>query len=413
MKNLEKLETPSFDTMSPVQQRKSKKGLIERIVSTGFQSAQHGTLSIHLPNGKRVVHSGSKAGSYAELKFNSWKAALSCVLGNDLNFAEAYMDGEISCPDLTALFSWYLTNENYLSKETVLSKPMKAINRFIHKVLNDNNKRGSRKNISYHYDLGNDFYTQWLDQSMSYSAADFSTTQDLYEAQQNKYKRISDSLELKDGERLLEIGCGWGGFAEHTSKEFSLNYKGITISAEQLTFAEKRLQEHSELNPLFHFEDYRDTQGQFDKIASIEMFEAVGEKHWPVYFNTIKERLAPQGKAAIQVITIEHERFLQYRENVDFIQKYIFPGGMLPSKEAFNEKADLAGLKVDNTYSFGPCYAETLRRWKHSFTKAWPKLEQQGFDGRFYRMWLYYLEYCEVGFDTGTIDVAQFTLTHK
>jgi len=247
---------------------------------------------------------------------------------------------------------------------------------------------------------------------MTYSSADYQNGESLEDAQANKYARTIESTKVIDGDHVLEIGCGWGGFADHLISNHDVNYKGVTISAEQLKYAQSRMRNKGLNGELFFFEDYRKIKGQFDKIVSIEMFEAVGEKNWPTYFETVKRLLRPGGKACIQVITIDENFYESYRTSVDFIQTFIFPGGMLPSIEIFSGRAKSSGLKVSNVYKFGKSYAETLREWRTKFLEAWPELEMQGFDERFRRMWLYYLEYCEAGFDGGRTDVVQFTLEH-
>lgn len=390
-----------------------KENWIARQIKAKFQAASKGSLKFILPGGQVVIHTGKTEGPHAEIAFTKWRAIGLYLIGGELSFAEAYMKGDINVPSLTSLFNWYLVNECALSYNHKGSSAKRLFDKFTHLILNNNNRSGSKKNISYHYDLGNEFYAKWLDPSMTYSSADFTETNDLSEAQQAKYARIIKAANITDGQSVLEIGCGWGGMAEHLLKSHTIDYRGITISQEQLSFAKNRLKEIDTNKALCHFEDYRDTEGTYDSIVSVEMFEAVGERHWPTFYETIKKRLSKDGSAAVQVITIKQERFKKYRTSVDFIQKYIFPGGMLPSVEEFSRQANIAGLKVDSTYLFGKCYAETLRRWRQKFTQEWPSLKALGYDERFYRMWLYYLEYCEVGFETGVIDVAQFTLSHK
>lgn len=432
MKNLNKARSPfeasiaqQVEDLSHLPEKAD--GFIGRRVKAMFHHAQRGILHIALPGKRTVVHKGSDQGPHASIHFTSWKSIWAYVRGGELAFAEAYMNGQIIIPDLKALFSWYVANDDLLQKRSG-NKILQGLNRFMHLVLRDNNRSGSRKNISYHYDLGNDFYQKWLDETMTYSAADFSGTEDLATAdlataQRAKYDRMIAATGIKDGHRVLEVGCGWGGMAEQLLTTRNVSYRGITISQEQLDFANQRLKALNDGNRLANpasnmkaacvFEDYRDTTGSFDAIVSVEMFEAVGEKHWASYFKMIHDRLAPGGKASIQVITIDHERFLTYRKDVDFIQKYIFPGGMLPSKKVFTETAEAQGLLVTDSHSFGPDYAETLRRWGQDFNRQWDSIKQMGFDERFYRMWRYYLIYCEVGFDAGTIDVVQFTLTKE
>ena len=314
----------------------------KRILSR-IKKAECGRIEITLPNHQSVSHLGKQTGHNVSIEFKTWKSFFQYVLVGQLSFVEAYIDGDINISNLSALFHWFVDNEKYFP-EKQNSRFSDIINRFSHLILNDNSRDGSRKNISFHYDLGNDFYKKWLDETMTYSAGIFADTKNLPASQASKYARIVDQLELSDGDSVLEIGCGWGGFAEHTLTR--------------------------------HHIDYRDTKGTFDKIVSIEMFEAVGEKHWQSYFETIKSRLKPSGKAVIQVITIEHDRYLRYRNRVDFIQKYIFPGGMLPSKQVFVDHAQKAGLKIVDEFAFGQDYAQTLRLWKENFLHNWSDIEQ-------------------------------------
>tara|TARA_R110002096_G_scaffold257381_1_gene450761 strand:+ start:80969 stop:82237 length:1269 start_codon:yes stop_codon:yes gene_type:complete len=382
----------------------------KRILSR-IKKAECGRIEITLPNHQSVSHLGKQTGHNVSIEFKTWKSFFQYVLVGQLSFVEAYIDGDINISNLSALFHWFVDNEKYFP-EKQNSRFSDIINRFSHLILNDNSRDGSRKNISFHYDLGNDFYKKWLDETMTYSAGIFADTKNLPASQASKYARIVDQLELSDGDSVLEIGCGWGGFAEHTLTRHHIDYRGITISNEQLEYAKRRLDKITVRKNLAVFEDYRDTKGTFDKIVSIEMFEAVGEKHWQSYFETIKSRLKPSGKAVIQVITIEHDRYLRYRNRVDFIQKYIFPGGMLPSKQVFVDHAQKAGLKIVDEFAFGQDYAQTLRLWKENFLHNWSDIEQLGFDQRFYRLWLYYLDYCIAAFERNTIDVMHYSVVH-
>ena len=389
------------------------KGFIARLVANQFAVATVGSIRITLPNGQQIAHRGAAEGPHAEIHFRSWRSLLGYYFGGDLSFAESFMAGDVDIADLNNLFDWYLRNEKALEAGSKPGLVKRILDRFDHLVLNDNSKAGSQKNISYHYDLGNDFYAHWLDRSMTYSSAIFKSFDEDHEiAQARKYQRMLDEAGVEDDSAVLEIGCGWGGFAEHILTHAKpSHYEGVTISRRQLNYAKDRLIALGQNPEQLKFQDYRDIDGQFDAIISIEMFEAVGEKHWDTYFQTIQKLLKDGGKATIQVITIEHQRYLKYRKAVDFIQKYIFPGGMLPSQEVFAERAVAAGLEVDKSYAFGSSYAESLRRWRADFDGAWPEIECQGFDNSFYRMWSYYLTYCEAGFDAGAIDVVQFTLT--
>jgi len=415
MKNIEDIGSPSVEKFSELTASNNNHSisLLGRIVKSIVKNIEYGAIKVILPSGETVSHFAHDNGPFAEVKFNNWRGLYKYITGGELAFAEAYLSGDIDIPRLSALFKWFLLNENTLRKKKKRYLIKKVKDKFLHLILNDNSKAGSKKNIAFHYDLGNEFYTAWLDPSMTYSAADFSNHHDLEKAQIAKYQRISDALNVKDGDKILEIGCGWGGYGEQVLKSHNVDYKGITISQQQHDYALERLVPLSTDAKPIVFQDYRELEGKYDKIVSIEMFEAVGEKHWVTYFDKLKSLLKKDGKASIQVITINPQRFERYRDNVDFIQKYTFPGGMLPTQEVFIDHAKNAGLKVDNIHQFGKCYAETLRRWKDKFISTKATLSDHGLDDRFYRMWRYYLEYCEVGFDHGTIDVAQFTLSHE
>jgi cyclopropane-fatty-acyl-phospholipid synthase len=280
--------------------------------------------------------------------------------------------------------------------------------------LRPNTRKGSRKNIAEHYDLGNDFYAEWLDPSMTYSSALFEGgINDLQAAQIQKYRRLCRSLELRPGMTVLEIGCGWGGFAEIAAGEFGAHVTGITLSKEQLAYAQARMETAGLSDKVtLKLQDYRDTRGTFDRIASIEMFEAVGEEYWPIYFQTVRDRLAPGGRAGIQVITIADRFFADYRKTADFIQRYVFPGGMLPSPTRLAEEIASAGLKLGEQFWFGKDYAETLNRWNAVFQTKWEKISglSAQYDSRFKRLWEFYLGYCEVGFKAGWTDVGQIVI---
>jgi cyclopropane-fatty-acyl-phospholipid synthase len=414
MKNIEMLKDNSHEyslTNKSSVKNTTSSSLYTKIILQRIQNAKYGQIQITLPNAQVITHIGKEHGQNVLIHFKSWKGIFQYALFGQLSFVEAYIKGNIDIPNLPALFNWFVDNETCFP-EKQNSRFAGFLNRFSHLILRDNSRNGSRKNISFHYDLGNDFYKKWLDETMTYSSGLFNGSKTLRESQVEKYSRISYQLELTDGDRLLEIGCGWGGFAEHTLTNHDVNYRGITISNEQLEYAKERLNKISNKPNLTVFEDYRDTKGTFDKIVSIEMFEAVGEKHWESYFETIRERLSPGGKAVIQVITIDHNRFTKYRNRVDFIQKYIFPGGMLPSKQAFVEQTKNANLKIVNEFAFGQDYALTLRLWKINFIQNWSEIEHQGFDQNFYRLWLYYLDYCIAAFERNTIDVMHYTIAH-
>jgi cyclopropane-fatty-acyl-phospholipid synthase len=279
--------------------------------------------------------------------------------------------------------------------------------------LQRNHKEQAKKNISYHYDLGNDFYSLWLDDTMTYSSALFETGQESTEkAQIAKYASMVDQMGAQPGDHILEIGCGWGGFAEYAAKERGLKVTGLTISKEQFKYAQERI-EKAGLSGMvdFKLQDYRDETGSYDGIASIEMFEAVGEKYWPVYFDTVRERLKPGKNATLQIITVADRRWEVYKRGVDFIQKYIFPGGMLPSPSILRQQVEQAGLAVERSIEFGKSYDITLRRWHETFNARWDQVAEMGFDNRFRRMWNFYLTSCAAAFDSASVDVTQITVS--
>ncbi len=329
----------------------------------------------------------------------------------ELGFAESYMNGDWESDDLSVLLYWGALNLESLFDTLQANLLVKWFNRIRH-LKRRNSEKGSKRNISAHYDLGNDFYQLWLDSSMTYSSALFSLPNDsLEEAQDRKYLRLLESLDAKRGDHILEVGCGWGGFAEFAARR-GMRVTGLTLSTEQLKWAKQRIEkagfsEQVELKLC----DYRHEQGVYDHIVSIEMFEAVGESYWPSYFKMLFERLKPNGKAAIQVITIDDDYFDYYRKHVDFIQLYIFPGGMLPSPKIFTQHADKAGLKINQAQNFCHDYELTLVRWHQKFNSVIEQVKALGYDDRFIRMWRYYLSYCEAGFRTEHTGVYQYVLT--
>jgi len=373
---------------------------------------QAGSLTLHLPNGMTHRFQGVEAGPEAEIRIRDTAALRRLLLGGDIGFAESYVAGHWGTPDLLALMTLAERNQAVLAGGLRGAAPMLWVNRLYHR-LRANSRRGSRRNIAYHYDLGNAFYALWLDPGMTYSAALFADPeQDLADAQAAKYRRIGELAALRPGAQVLEIGCGWGGFMEHAAR-LGAGVRGLTLSREQLAYANGRMerlglgsQAKAELT------DYRDSSGAYDAVVSIEMLEAVGEAHWPRYFQTLRQRLAPGGAAVVQVITISDERFPGYRARTDFIQRHIFPGGMLPCPRVLREQAAAAGLRIDHAETFGGSYARTLALWRARFLASWPRIEALGFDQRFRRLWEYYLCYCEAGFASGAIDVGIYRLRH-
>jgi cyclopropane-fatty-acyl-phospholipid synthase len=375
-----------------------------------LQEIEHGCLHLELPNGMELTVGHGTPDAY--LKFNQWSAFRDVLSKGDIGFAEGYISGAWHTADLTGVLTLLANNRSALDQAVYGRWWGRLYNRLRH-LMNANTLEGSRRNIARHYDLGNDFYALWLDPSMTYSSARFDgdTTLSLQDAQTRKYQRMLDLLDLPAGQSLLEIGCGWGGFAEHAARTAQHRVRGITLSREQLDYArarirQARLQDHCR----FDLQDYREEERQYDGIVSIEMFEAVGEAYWPAYFDTVKRSLKAGGRAVVQTILIDDALFDRYRGGSDFIQQYVFPGGMLASPTRFAAETQKAGLAVGDVLAFGPDYATTLRRWRDAFTLALPEVRAQGFDERFIRCWQFYLAYCIAGFDSGSTDVRQYTL---
>jgi cyclopropane-fatty-acyl-phospholipid synthase len=389
------------------------RGLAAFLVRQIAATLECGRITVVTPSQERIEHRAAQSGPEATLVLHRWRAIRRLVTHGDLGFAEAYIDGEWSTPDLAALLELAALNIAQLDRKISGFLPVRIFNRLRH-VIRANTKAGSRKNISFHYDLGNAFYQCWLDESMSYSSALYARPgQTLEEAQDAKLERIVELLDPREGERVLEIGCGWGALAARLAQGGAV-VTGVTLSSEQLAYARQLSADEGLANAVsLQLTDYRDIKGSYDRIVSIEMLEAVGEAYWPVYFKTLRDRLKVGGTAVLQVITIDESRFVTYRSSADFIQRYVFPGGMLPTKRIIAEQAEAAGLKLVSTESFGQSYAKTLAEWRERFVAAWPKIEAMGFPASFRRLWVYYLCYCEAGFRAGTIDVGFFVLTPK
>ncbi|WP_034639975.1 SAM-dependent methyltransferase [Chitinilyticum aquatile] len=372
-----------------------------------------GLLLLELPDGsQRACGHGQPQ---VTLQVRDWAAFGRILASGDIGLAEAYRDGQIDCDDWTALIRLAIANRAQLEAAINGNWLGKLAYRLRH-LFNANTRSGSRRNISAHYDLGNAFYRLWLDETMTYSSACFDgdLSLDLAQAQRRKYLRLLDGLQARPGQSVLEIGCGWGGLAE-TAARAGLRVQGLTLSTEQLAYAQERLRAAG-LDKLAQcsLTDYRDlpASARFDHIVSIEMFEAVGERYWPTYFTTLKRHLSREGRAALQVITIDESLFDDYRRGTDFIQQYIFPGGMLPSRTAFEAQARDAGLRVVERRDFGIDYAETLLRWRQDFEAHLDAIREQGYDEGFIRLWRFYLCYCEAGFRAGSIGVSHWWLEH-
>ncbi len=397
-------------------QVRSAQSAVMRVFLSVAESIAYGQLKIELPSGEVLRIEAPNPGPESDLVIHDERAVRRLFSGGKLAFAESYIDGEWSSDSLAALIELGARNEHILaptwSARTAVVAWHALLNRARHLIGNRNSRRGAKRNIASHYDLGNDFYRQWLDPTMTYSSALFeSADQSLQEAQIAKWRRIAEMADLQPGQRVLEIGCGWGGFARWAARERGCQIVGLTLSNEQrdwavAAIAKDGLQDKIEIR----LQDYRDVEGSFDRIVSIEMFEAVGEAYWPAFYDTLRARLVPGGIAALQVITIADGDYAEYRDSVDFIQRYIFPGGMLPSPKILGTLAARAGLRDLGHVAFGEDYARTLLIWRERFEASWSAVAPLGFDARFRRMWRYYLAYCEGGFRAGTIDVRQLAL---
>ena len=388
---------------------------LPRYFATAFavtKKGQNGRIDFVLDDGRTFRAEGPCPGPVCEIQIHNFGIFERLLREGQLGFCDAYLEGQWSTPDLQA-FMDYIHADN---DEVFDSFPGQKLVQFYERLrfwMQGNSKGQARKNISYHYDLGNDFYGLWLDKTMTYSSAIFETGQEsLEDAQTAKYASMVDQMGVNAGDHVLEIGCGWGGFAEYAAKERGLSVTCLTISKEQIKYAQDRINAAG-LQDLvtFKLQDYRDETGVYDGIASIEMFEAVGEKYWPSYFQTVHDRLKPGAQATLQIITVRDDRFEIYRKSVDFIQKYIFPGGMLPSPLVLSKQAEEAGLKVVKSIEFGESYSETLRRWHDTFNDKWDQVLAMGFDDRFRRMWNFYLTSCAATFHYGNCDVTQITIS--
>jgi cyclopropane-fatty-acyl-phospholipid synthase len=377
-----------------------------RTVFALLEKLSGGSLEVRLPDGSRARF--GEGGGEVTLQVHD-EAMFGRVLARgDIGLAEAYLDGQWDSPDIAGLLALLTRNREELTQAVYGSWLQLLMARIRHR-LKRNSRTGSKRNIMAHYDLGNDFYRLWLDPGMSYSSALYRPEDDgsLLSAQLAKYRRILDRLQANAGDSILEIGCGWGGFAEMAVQD-GLRVTGLTLSPAQLEWARQRAPRAD-----LRLQDYRDTREKFDHLVSIEMFEAVGEKWWPSYFATVARALKPGGRAMIQSITLRDDLFAAYRRGTDFIQQYIFPGGMLPSRSTFRKGAEKSGLKVTDEFAFGLDYARTVRQWRAAFETHWAQIATLGFDESFRRLWRFYLSYCEAGFLAGNIDVVQFELAHR
>ena len=398
----------------PFRETNSARPRAGRILLSLLSRLHCGRLQFIDPRGDCLVFHGPNPGPDASLKIHDWSVCADVIKSGDIGFAEAYVASKWQTNDLPALLELAVRNRDVLEQAIRGKWWGKVLYRLRH-LSRRNTRANARRNIHAHYDLGNTFYQAWLDETMTYSSALFEadSSRTLERAQLAKYRRILDRLEVQKGDRILEIGCGWGGFAEIAARERGAEVHGITLSQEQWSFCKQRMREAG-LDGRVQTEicDYRDVKGQFDSVVSIEMLEAVGEAYWPNYFSTVRQRLRPGGRALIQTIVIADELFDNYRRSTDFIQQYVFPGGMLPSPSEFRERAKAAGLSVGASHFFGLDYAETLARWRERYNSVAASLRTNGFDARFERLWNFYLAYCEAGFRAGSIDVAQMELVN-
>ena len=398
-------DSASLTAGDPADNLHLRKSPVSRLADRLLPALWAGRLRLVLPNGDMIDRRGEAPGPEATMSMRRWRGLWRILLGGEHGFADGYIAGDWSTPDLSELLALYMHNDAALAQQSAGGWLTRARNRLAH-GRHKNTRRGSQRNIAAHYDLGNEFYCQWLDSGMNYSSALYAANETLEAAQEAKLDRVACLLELKGGECVLEIGCGWGALAEWLIRHLSCTVTGITLSTEQLAyantrFAGKRGTGRADLRLL----DYRDVEGRYDRIASIEMLEAVGERYWPTYFDKLRSSLADGGIAVLQVITIAEHRYAAYRQCPDFIQRHIFPGGMLPTLSHIEREAARVGFKVAQQELFGGSYARTLREWRSRFIHAAPKIESLGFDQRFRRKWEYYLAYCEVGFRFGAIDV--------
>ena len=389
-----------------------------RAVFKLLKQLRHGTLDLQLPDGSQAHFgqtplAGVPGAPRAAMRLLNWNVCSAALKSGDIGFAETWIAGDWTSPDLVALLRLFIANRE-AAEAVVYGTWWGRLAYRVKHLLNRNSRQGSKKNIHAHYDIGNPFYGLWLDETMNYSSAWFAgdLQQPMAQAQHAKVRRALQECGVRRGDRVLEIGCGWGALAETATRDFGAHVTGLTLSTEQLLYARQRLQQAGlAAQADLRLQDYRDIKdAPFDAIASIEMFEAVGREYWDSYFATLHSKLKPGGLACIQSITIRDDLFDRYVKNTDFIQQYIFPGGLLPSREVFRHEVQKAGLELVRELPFGSDYAETLRRWRLQFLKQDAPLRQQGFDTRFMRIWEFYLAYCEAAFATGNTDVVQFTL---
>ncbi len=384
-----------------------------RLGALALLRTERGQLTFVMPDKRALCFKNDEPGPEAEVIIHDFGFVKRAFAGGDVGFAEAYIDGQWSTPNLTEVLRFFSANFESAGQLARGGWIVRSFNMVRHAFSRKNSRSGARRNIMAHYDLGNEFYASWLDPTMTYSSALFEDpNQSLEQGQLNKYRNICDRIEAGPSSSLLEIGCGWGGFAEYAAKHRGSRVTCLTISPAQRDYAQQRMQKAGLSDRVeIRLEDYRDHAGTYDGVASIEMFEAVGEAYWPSYFAKIRDTLNPGRRAALQIITIDNALFPRYRKRVDFIQQHIFPGGMLISERALKEQFAEAGLRHDGVAYFGQDYAQTCREWARKFNSNWPSIQSLGFDEPFRRLWNFYLSYCEAGFTDGRINVGQFQVT--
>lgn len=408
------LRRPRTDSVYQAHKR-NRLTFAEKRLADALSNLAFGTLEVRYPSGAKTIFTGRTRPQNdqlrADIHLRRWRAIRRILRFGALGLAETFVDGDWSSENLTGLLRLLEINERYL-KAARHQGPLARLLQRSSQWANRNSRRGSRRNIAYHYDLGNDFYALWLDESMTYSSALFeSERQSLAAAQHNKYRRLASATGIRAGDHVLEIGCGWGGFALFAAEELGCRVTGVTLSKAQLDFAQARIAQAGLSHRVdLHLMDYRDLTGRFDHIVSIEMLEAVGIDYWREYFVQLARLLKPGGNAGIQVITIDDARFDDYRRSVDFIQKYIFPGGLLPSDAQLKRQFEKAGLVCVDDMRFGDDYRRTLSEWESAFNANIGRVSSLGYDKRFIRTWRFYLAYCQAGFAQGSIDVAQYVL---
>jgi cyclopropane-fatty-acyl-phospholipid synthase len=406
----EQLECGTFD-FSAVDAAAPLKRAPNAVITKILSRLRVGKITVQTPAGYRVAYTSPQPGPEATIIIHRWRAVRWLLWKGDLGFAESYMEGDWTTPDLTVFLELAALNMESLDAEIMGSPLVRMLRNFKH-ARAANTKRGSRRNIASHYDLGNEFYARWLDTGMTYSSALYADpAQPLEQAQTAKQDLVLEKLALSGGENVLEIGCGWGGLAERVIECGAGKITCLTLSTEQLAYAKDRLDKAGLAGKSnVKLQDYRDVRGKFDRIVSIEMLEAVGQEYWSTYFDTLKARLTDDGLAVLQVITISKARYQSYQQGVDFIQRYIFPGGMLPSDEIMRGEITRAGFELKELKTFGDSYALTLADWNRRFQDAWTSIQTFGFDKRFKHMWEYYLAYCEAGFRAGILDVGLYVI---